>query len=438
MSTDLPANATTMPEGRRIWTYRARSLLRRFCWRFSDRLRAAPPHGGSILPLPAVPLRVGFVVCEQAKWGLGSVLAELKATPGVTVGFYPTLSDVSLRMKSSDRRSDFATQVDFFAKLGPIWAELYDADTDRMLPEDVIDCDLVFIQQPWGMQDLPRRLSGRVRTAYVHYGMAVISNDRMQFGLPDFHPWLWRYYMPTDLHAKAVFTASSFRQPDIRVTGHPKFDTYLAPPPARDMVRTWPHTLDPKRKRVIFAPHHGLEKGSLGLGTFAWSGPVMLDLARRHSSVDFVLRPHPNMAVGLARSGLMQAADWQTYKSQWSALPNASVLEASPYWDLFRTSDVMITDSGSFLAEYLPTGNPLIRLEQDGAAPLNAFGQKLSGGFYRVANTAELEAMFTQIALAENDPLAEARSALAALLTPLDQPAAKIITQDILNSYVQD
>lgn len=413
--------------------FRARALLRRFAWRIAARLRTpvVPPQA----PLPSSdrPLRVGFVVCEQAKWGLGSVLEKLRATAGVDVGFYPTLSDLGLRMAPAARRADYARQRAFFAGLGSIWDDLYDPDTDRMQPDDTIACDVVFIQQPWGMQDLPRRLAGRVRTAYVHYGMAVISNDRMQFGLPDFHPWLWRHFLPTDVHADAVRNAPGPRPPHIRVTGHPKFDTYLAPPPARDAVMTWPNPRDPGRKRVIFAPHHGLERGSLGLGTFGWSGQVMLDLARRHGAVDFLLRPHPNMATGLARSGLMQAADWQAYQDSWTALPNAALFDAGSYWDVFRTSDVMITDSGSFLAEYLPTGQPLIRLERAGAAPLNSFGRQLSSGFYRTADAAGLTALFDDVVIGGHDLLAEARARAAALLMPVDRPSAELIVEELLN-----
>ncbi|RUS64834.1 hypothetical protein EGN72_02710 [Pseudorhodobacter sp. E13] len=414
-----------------ILIHRIRALLRRYGWRLADRI--APPDAPRPPPdLPrGRPLRVGFVVCEAAKWGLGSLLAHLQQMDGVEIGFYPALSDLSLRMTRAERRQDYARERAFFAGLGPVWADLYDAESDRVHEPEQIACDVAFIQQPWGMQDLPRRLSGRVRTAYVHYGMAVIRNDRMQFGLPDFHPWLWRYFLPTEAHAEAIRAAqlTGPARPKLCVTGHPKFDTYLGPAPARDAVPLWPHPSDTGRRRVIFAPHHGLERGSLGLGTFGWSGAAMLDLVRTHPQVDFLLRPHPNMAIGLARSGLMQRAEWQAYKDCWAALPNGAVHENGPYWEVFRTSDALITDSGSFLAEYLPTGQPLIRLERAGAAPLNPFGQRLSGGFYRCADAPTLARLFADVVVKREDPLAQSRAEAAALLTPFDQPSARLITQ---------
>ncbi len=406
--------------------------MRRLRWWLAARAgvvrRPAPPRAW---PEGGTPLRIGFVVCEEAKWGLSSVLQTLNATPGIEVGLYLTLSDLGLRMPRAGRAREYARQRAFFANLGPIWGDLYDAGSDRMRPADTIECDVAFIQQPWGMQELPRLLSGKVRTAYVHYGMAVIANDRMQFGMPDFHPWLWRYFLPTDAHAGAVRAAPGPRPPDIYVTGHPKFDIYLTPAPGRSAVMAWPNPLDQGRKRVIFAPHHGLESYSLGLGTFRWSGAAMLDIAQRHPGIDFLLRPHPNMGLSLIRSGVMSAQDWQAYKDAWTALPNAAVFEESVYWDVFRTSDAMITDSGSFLAEYLPTGSALIRLERQGAAPLNSFGVQLADGFYTAEDSPALETLFHKVVVQGIDPKAAARARAAALLTPAGRPAAAIIAEHI-------
>ncbi|WP_425041382.1 hypothetical protein [Primorskyibacter sp. S187A] len=298
-----------------------------------------------------------------------------------------------------------------------------------MWPLERLDADVVFIQQPWGMQDLPRRLARHTRVAYVHYGMPVISNDTMQFGLAQFHPWLWRYYAPTRLHADMIQAAQGSKPPHICITGHPKFDTFLTPEPPRRDVEIWPG--EATRKRVIVAPHHGLERGSLGLGTFAWSGPTLLDVARKHPEIDFLLRPHPNMALGLMRSRIMTEAQWEHYKAQWSALPNGVVQDGGSYWDVFRSSDALITDSGSFLAEYLPTGAPLIRLEQNCAAPLNAFGQTLAEAFYKVSNSGELETVFENLIVQGNDPLRNTRAKIAAQLTPFERPAAEMIIEDL-------
>ena len=402
--------------------WRAAALARRAAWR----LRPVTPRPAP--PVPERPARVGIVVSEAAKWGLGSLVRRLEADRDFEVRLYPTLSDVGLRMPREARRAAYLEQRRFFQTVAPIQADLYDPVRDRMAPLGAIDCDIAFVQQPWGMRDLPRRLSGRVRTAYVHYGMPVISNDSMQFGLRDFHPFLWRHFVPTQVHAEPVALAGGHRPPHVRVVGHPKLDAYAEPPPLRD-IPPWPR--GPERRRVIFAPHHGLHPGSLGLGTFAWSGPAMMRLMRRHPEIDVLLRPHPLMEIGLRRAGLMGARGWADYKAEWASMPNGAISEGGGYMDAFRTSDAMITDSGSFLAEYLPTGAPLIRLEWPGAAPLNSFGALLADGFYRTEDAVGLERLFAEIVVARADPLAAARARAAARLMPFDRTSDEMIVDEL-------
>ena len=408
-----------------------RALLRRFRWRLADRIRPPAPARAPPALQGKQRLRIGFVVCEPAKWGLASVLEQLQADPAFDVGFFPALSDVHLRLPRDARQKEYRQIRSFFADLGAIWGDLYHQSTDRLISIDTINCDVVFVQQPWGMQDLPRRLAGRIRTAYVHYGIAVIKNDQMQFGLPDFHPFLWRYFLPTQRHVDAVILSGGPRPPKMCVTGHPKFDAYLPPALPRDKCLSWPTQNEAQRKRVIFAPHHALETGSLQLGTFAWSGPAMLQIAQAHPKVDFLLRAHPNMALGLSRSHVMNAREWCAYRRAWRALPNADLFEETPYFDVFRSSDAMITDSGSFLAEYLPTKAVLIRLERQDSARLNSFGQTLAAGLYTASNQVDLEAKFKEVILSGRDSLAQVRAELVPLLVPFVQPAADKIVAEL-------
>lgn len=417
-----------------IWLFRLQALARRLRWRLRDRVFGA----SQAAPLAAPPrargaLRVGFVVCTSAKWGLDSVLAALRGQPDIDCGFYLTLSDVDLRRNLAQRRETYARERAFFAARAPILADLYDPERDRIYPAAAIDCDIAFIQQPWGMQDLPRLLAGRVCTAYVHYGMPVIANDRMQSALPDFHPFLWRYFAATEIHAARIRAGGMVREAALRVTGHPKFDIYHSPAPARDAVALWPHAAETGRMRVIYAPHHGLGPGTLQLGTFAWSGPAMLDLARRHKEVDFILRPHPNLGLELTRSGVMRADQWQGWLQSWQEGPNTALSLDGGYFDMFRTSDLLITDSGSFLAEYLPTNRPLLRLVRDDATPLNDFGERLGAGFYTARDPAQMEALFRQIAQG-HDPLAAGRAQATRLLRPGSVPAALTIAEDLIRA----
>ena len=336
-----------------------------------------------------------------------------------------------MRLPRAARRAEFGKVRDFFGRIAPLGAALYDPDADRMRPLSDLSRDLVVIQQPWGMQDMPRRLLDLgILSAYVHYGYPIISNDRMQFGLPDFHRFLWAYVAASPMHRDMVESGPA-RPHRVVVAGHPKLDAYRAPAPTRDAVAGWPHPGDTDRKRVIFAPHHSLD-GGLRMGTFDWSGPAMLALARRRDDIDFLLKPHPNLAMAMARRG--QAGGYADWLAAWQALPNTALFDSGAYFDLFRSSDLMITDSGSFLAEYLPTGRPVLRLTRPDAAPMNAAGQALLPAFYTADTAAALRARFDELVIGDADPLAALRAEKAALILPNTQESAATVVDYLVRA----
>lgn len=424
-----------------IW--RIRAIVRRVFWRLFDWMagkrnqrRALGHVYNKLVSLKHSnrPIRVGFIVCSPAKWSANSLFLALKDNPAFDCGFICCLSDTDLRLKKPKRRLQYNGMREFFAALGPIWHDLYHDKMDRMHDPASIDCDIVFIQQPWGMQDFPRLLSGRILSAYLHYGFAIISNDRMQFQLPDFHRYLWAYFAQTEAHARTISADKNetvLLPCKVQAVGYPKLDGYLIPANKNAGHGLWPRSLSKTRKRVIFAPHHAVGAATLNMATFHWSSPTILDLARQYPEMDFILKPHPNLAHAYKNRKNYGGQSYEQWSVTWRNMPNCGVFDSGLYFDLFNSSDLMITDSGSFLAEYLPTGQPIIRLVSSGAQPFNASGQQLNDAFYVADDSTGLQQVFKQIAVGKTDPLASVRQDKRSLILPFDKPAAEMIIDSI-------
>ena len=80
------------------------------------------------------------------------------------------------------------------------------------------------------------------------------------------------------------------------------------------------------------------------------------------------------------KNKLYNHKDWgkkraDKYYMLWEEMENG-ILSDGYYIDLFLTSDAMIHDSGSFLIEYLYTGNPVLHTNRDEKITdrLNSFG----------------------------------------------------------------
>ena len=96
--------------------------------------------------------------------------------------------------------------------------------------------------------------------------------------------------------------------------------------------------------------------------------------------LEMVLKPHPALKSQCIRIGFSEEL-FDQYMHEWQSLPNASVVTDGDYMDLFATSDALILDSLSFIAEYLVTGKPLCFLSkfptfEQLADLFNDFGKK--------------------------------------------------------------
>ena len=105
----------------------------------------------------------------------------------------------------------------------------------------------------------------------------------------------------------------------------------------------------------------------------------------------------------------MTKVQMEDYFKQWENLPNAQIIEGGNYFDMFRTSDMLITDSCSFLSEYLPLGKPVIHLISNSSSGLNGFGNKITQGYYKALNLNDLKRYIDEVLINNNDTLKDLR-----------------------------
>ena len=91
----------------------------------------------------------------------------------------------------------------------------------------------------------------------------------------------------------------------------------------------------------------------------------------------------------------------------------------------------MITDCASFLAEYLPSGKPLVRLINSKSCPLDRLGSRFSDCYYNVHGEEELKQVFEDLVVRGNDSMGPHRKEMAATLIDSRQTAADKVLQDL-------
>lgn len=363
-------------------------------------------------------INVLFLIRQNSKWSYQSLYEEFEHNPN----FNPVVAVSVIKTKhfTGNEEKELQQNYDFFKSRGIKTIKVY--ENKSFLDLEQFHPDIVFYDQPWGLPIIhePLRISQFALTAYCPYGVTLIESN-IEY-LKNFHNLLWRYFIEHKSLTAIYKQYDKHNHHNYITTGHPKFDIYLQ----KHHPQTEPYWRNPQKFKIIYAPHHSFENNSLRCATFAQNGKFILEWAKSHPETTWIFKPHPRFIEGVIRAKIMTAAEIDNYYQEWQKIGN--IYTQGDYFNIFNSSDLMITDCLSFLAEYLPTGHPLIRLINPCSVKLNPWGEKLCSAYYSCHNNEELSDMLNTIAIRRQDTAMCARTQIIKENIPQSSVAHLITT----------
>ena len=348
-------------------------------------------------------IRVAFVTDHAAMW-CGDKLYNLFAknprfetTVFLCRGPESTLEDI---------RHDF----DQFKSAGVNVIGVFDKN------EETPPQDIVFFLRPY-IKALSKSFQMHVMTPQtlminIPYSLdtAPSSDNFGYYNMPLFR-LAWKYFFEAKdslnlLNAKCISGIL-----DGAVSGAPKLDLFL-----EDVGKvSFPWKMArPDAKKIIWAPHHSFDKKFLEYlkATFPHNFRFMYEFAKAHPEISWVVKPHPRLEKTAVETGLFpSAAAYEDYLQAWNALPNAQVYTGAYYQAIFATSDGMIHDSISFIAEYQYTHKPMIYMLNDSNEYFTELGRKILNVSYLIdgKNLDAIADAIQKIFIEGKDPLKDER-----------------------------
>lgn len=178
--------------------------------------------------------------------------------------------------------------------------------------------------------------------------------------------YVWQEYVENDKIIEEKCNILKINADNMVNTGLPIMDTLLLD--KLQFENPW-LPLSCNRKRIIYAPHHTLKsettifKSPFYYATFQEYADFMLEMAEKYQDrVQWAFKPHPLLRSKLYQLWGPQKTD--AYYKRWNDMENCQIDEGE-YMGLFKHSDAMIHDCGSFKLEYLYTNNPVMYLVKD-------------------------------------------------------------------------
>lgn len=342
----------------------------------------------------STPLKVLFLVSENSKWQYQSLYEELEKnsrfSPLILVS--PTLVDLKKPIADQDKK--LKSNYEFFQSRNMNVEFAFNFKTRKLIPLKHFTPDLIFYQEPWALdfKQHPIITSKFALTYYFPYASQVIYFDGIYTS--KFHRFLYKMYVEHNDHIlayKKLFP--KFYSHNCVAVGNPKLDVYLLNKHP-DPTLYWK---DKNKYKIIYAPHHSFEKDMLATATFKWSGKIITDFAVKNADLcQWVFKPHPLFRNALIKNNIMTPTEVENYYNLWESI--GSVYDKGDYFDLFKTSNLLITDCISFLGEYAPTLQPVIHLKNRDDL-FNEFGHKIINTYYSVENKEQLHLILNKICI---------------------------------------
>lgn len=377
-------------------------------------------------------INVIFYTNEPQKWSYDSVYKEFEKSPYfspliLVVPRYRVHIGKDKTRMSLEEQYNFYKERNYNVEYGYINGEY--VDIKKFSPDVFFYLQLAEIP---GV-DNPFLISKYALTAYCPY--AYQFSDYRKHYLQEFHKLLFVNYMEHELTLKRFESYKKGNSQNCISAGYPKLDVFF-----NTLINTYKTNKiwrNPDKIKIIYAPHHSFTNNKANVfrwGTFPENYKLILNLAKKHPETTWIFKPHPMLHSAILNEGLMTEEEIQNYYKEWDTV--GRLYDSGDYFDIFKSSDAMITDCGSFLAEYLPTKKPLIRLINKDGIAFNELGELFSECFYNSHNNMDLHRIFDEVVINGNDYMKEKRCRMADTLIDPKETAAHKIYIDIKSRII--
>ena len=295
----------------------------------------------------------------------------------------------------------------FFTSKGYPYFDMYDYEKNEWFDIESFQPDVVFYTQAVNVSYKRYNIQSLWKNClfyYIPYCLLMENETRSDNTL--LFNICMKIFAPSAFH-KRYWSGFINGGKNVVVTGYPSFDYLLNN--TTTLCKKW--KCNDGRKRVIWAPHHSVTNYDLfSYSNFLEIADAMVDFAQKYQDkIEFVFKPHPRLRPKLEKMKEWGIERTKKYYTKWEEMSNTNFVDGD-YFDLFLTSDAMIHDCSTFMAEYLLTGRPvLFNLRDESAMNLNEYAKKCYKQHYIARSIEDIEVFIEDVVLGGNDTMESQR-----------------------------
>ena len=234
--------------------------------------------------------------------------------------------------------------------------------------------------------------------------------------------YFWKVFVENEYVISLAKEHQRLKGKNLVLSGYPKLDNL-------PQIEKKEYT----NKRIIIAPHHTIDSNPQSRGGFLQWADTFLLLPKKYRDIHFIFRPHPLLFETL--KNFWSKEKIEAYKTELFSNDNVEYSCEGDYLELFKNSDALIHDCGSYMSEYLYTGNPCAYLYKQGANYNNIFvelGFKLLDCHAKIQTQQDLIDFIDNVVIKGEDTLKQHRQTFAKEKIMINYPN----TQDVIMNHI--
>ncbi|MDA7819986.1 CDP-glycerol glycerophosphotransferase family protein [Flavobacteriaceae bacterium] len=329
-------------------------------------------------------INVLFLVIQKSVWKVDPVFTKMLTDPY----FNPIILVCPFTTYGSKKMmEELKASFDYFYQKGYPVVNSYDSKTKTWVKLESLSPDILFFTNPHNLtkpEYYYNAYNNYISFYLPYYFMGTNHAGKLEdIYNSKFMLSMYKIFWPSRFHYNIQKTVCFKNINNGVVSGYPATEILLSK--SNSKRNYWKANITPKKK-IIFAPHHTIEKSENSLSSFLTLSEFMKKLVDKYSEfVQWSFKPHP-----ILKPKLYCHPDWgkektEEYYNFWKINKNTQ-LDEGEYDMLFCHSDAIIHDSSSFIIEYAFTGKPGMLLMEIPKSKyiLNGFGKMFLSN-YRIS-----------------------------------------------------
>ena len=337
------------------------------------------------------PIRVMFLVFDYNQWFLSKLYFSMRADNDFKVLPIVVLPN---ELKSENLATE--ETIKYFNSQGIECIEGIESDTGEAVIIKALKPDLIIYQQPPFLKSdyTPTKLSEIALTCFVEPSFETRKTEHFNGFIKDRLNNTWQTYSANQ------YSLKPFK--NVTVAGFTMYEKY-GQETNQSFENLWNTPSSVENNRIVYVPSFILND-TFNSTKFKEQQSFMYDYISTHPQYSFVIIPDMKYKQQCLDNKVMTEEEYNNYFIKLNALPNVNLSEYSYAIDVFKTSNVLVTDSLTTAVNYFPTGKPIIFINNKHKDTVfNEIGEKIFKTFYKLSSKDAIDIVIEDLLLAQND-----------------------------------